>query len=427
VHRYQYPAGTLLEYADCIQTDAAINPGNSGGPLFNANGQLIGINGRASFEKRGRVNVGVGYAVSMNQIKNFLGNLRSGRIVDHATLGATVSTDDTGRVIVSNILSSSDAFRRGLHYGDEILSFGNRRITTTNGFKNALGIYPKGWRIPLTFQRNGERTDVYVRLQGVHAQEELVEMVRMMQMEPPQPMPPPTPGDSNTKPKAHEFAPELTAQYEAKRGYANYYFNKLNRDRVWSAFTARGSFTGFPDEWRLRGKMGASNVEVDLGDRFVIGHFSDGPARIDLTSELTTQLQPIGSGGMLLALHMWKRLLVQEPKNFGDMYYLGESPLPGRNGLFDVLVGVHEVVESHFYFEPSTGRLVAIEMFPDLDSNPCEVYFDNYQVVEGREVPQSITVIHDDQRFADIRITDFDLMLTEQEKADEANNAPPGT
>ena len=67
VHRYQYPAGTLLEYADCIQTDASINPGNSGGPLFNANGDLIGINGRGSFEKRGRVNVGVGYAISINQ------------------------------------------------------------------------------------------------------------------------------------------------------------------------------------------------------------------------------------------------------------------------------------------------------------------------------------------------------------------------
>ena len=35
-HRYQYPDGTLLEYADCLQVDAAINPGNSGGPLFNA-------------------------------------------------------------------------------------------------------------------------------------------------------------------------------------------------------------------------------------------------------------------------------------------------------------------------------------------------------------------------------------------------------
>ena len=90
VNRYQYPSGTLLEYADCIQTDAAINPGNSGGPLFNMQGEIIGINGRGSFEKRGRVNVGVGYAISINQIKNFLGYLKSGRIVDHATLGAQV-------------------------------------------------------------------------------------------------------------------------------------------------------------------------------------------------------------------------------------------------------------------------------------------------------------------------------------------------
>ncbi|MEX0977874.1 MAG: trypsin-like peptidase domain-containing protein, partial [Pirellulales bacterium] len=88
VHRYQYPAGTILEYADCLQADAAINPGNSGGPMFDAEGRLIGINGRGSFEKRGRVNVGVGYAISINQIKNFLGHLKSGRIVDHATLGA---------------------------------------------------------------------------------------------------------------------------------------------------------------------------------------------------------------------------------------------------------------------------------------------------------------------------------------------------
>ena len=54
VHRYQYPAGTLLEYTDCIQIDTSINPGNSGGPLFNMKGELIGINGRGSFDKRGR-------------------------------------------------------------------------------------------------------------------------------------------------------------------------------------------------------------------------------------------------------------------------------------------------------------------------------------------------------------------------------------
>ena len=78
VHRYQYPSGTLLEYADCLQTDASINPGNSGGPLYGADSRLLGIVGRASFEKRGRVNVGVGYAISINQAKNFLGHLGSG-------------------------------------------------------------------------------------------------------------------------------------------------------------------------------------------------------------------------------------------------------------------------------------------------------------------------------------------------------------
>ncbi len=160
VHRYQYPSGTLLEYADCIQTDAAINPGNSGGPLFNARGEVIGINGRGSFEKRGRVNVGVGYAISINQIKNFLGYLKSGRIVDHATLGAVVTHDDEGRVLVNDILETSDAYRRGLRYDDEIVRFGGRDIHTVNAFKNVLGIFPRDWRVPLTYQRDGKRHDI---------------------------------------------------------------------------------------------------------------------------------------------------------------------------------------------------------------------------------------------------------------------------
>ena len=173
IHRYQYPAGTLLEYADCLQTDAAINPGNSGGPLFDRKGHLIGVNGRGSFEKRGRVNVGVGYAISINQIKNFMGFLRSGRIVDHATLGASVSTDEDGRVVVTNILKSSDAYRRGLRYGDEILFFGNRVIQSANELKNTLGIYPKGWRVPIEFNQDGKRQTRLVRLAGVHREEEL--------------------------------------------------------------------------------------------------------------------------------------------------------------------------------------------------------------------------------------------------------------
>src|SRR5438445_2386231 len=127
VHRYQYPAGTLLEYTDCIQVDTSINPGNSGGPLFDMKGELIGINGRGSFDKRGRVNSGVGYAISINQIKNFLGHLRAGLDADHASLGALVTTqtdkEGLGKMVVTSILEESDVARRGLDLDDELVSF----------------------------------------------------------------------------------------------------------------------------------------------------------------------------------------------------------------------------------------------------------------------------------------------------------------
>ncbi len=173
VHRYQYPSGSILEYTDCIQTDAAINPGNSGGPLFNSQGLVVGINGRGSFEKRGRVNVGVGYAISINQVKKFLGYLKSGRIVDHATLNATVAADEEGYVYVNDIVETSDAYRRGLRYGDRILQFAGRDIGSVNTFKNVLGTFPRGWRVPLTFEHEGEVLTKWVRLAGVHREGEL--------------------------------------------------------------------------------------------------------------------------------------------------------------------------------------------------------------------------------------------------------------
>ncbi|MCH7751114.1 MAG: trypsin-like peptidase domain-containing protein, partial [Planctomycetes bacterium] len=187
VRRYQYPAGTLLEYTECIQTDAAINPGNSGGPLFDAEGRLIGVNGRGSFEKRGRVNVGVGYAISINQIKRFLAHLKSGRIVDHATLGAIVSTAEDGRVLVDDILEDCDAYRRGLRYGDEIIQFAGREITSVNALKNALGVFPRGWIVPLSYRREGETFDTYVRLMGVHDQSQLYDLVQKEAKKPVEP------------------------------------------------------------------------------------------------------------------------------------------------------------------------------------------------------------------------------------------------
>ena len=142
--------------------------------MFNADGDLIGINGRGSFEKRGRVNVGVGYAISANQVKLFLSHLKSGRLVDHATAGFTVATDQNNGVLVDGILESSEAYRQGVRYDDRLVEFAGRKVTTVNQFKNVLGIFPKGWRVPIKFDRDGTIIDVFIRLQGVHADEELI-------------------------------------------------------------------------------------------------------------------------------------------------------------------------------------------------------------------------------------------------------------
>jgi S1-C subfamily serine protease len=264
VHRYQYPSGTILEYTDCIQTDAAINPGNSGGPLYNWQGNLIGINGRGSFEKRGRVNVGVGYAISINQAMLFLGHLKSGRVVDHATLGFTVASDEKGRVIVSNILESSDAYRRGLRYGDEILALDGREVTSVNQLKNILGIFPSWTRLKLRFKNADETVDTFVRLGSLHTVAELDEIITGKPLDgpqdpdgklpekkrpdnrkpdnknPEQEMPdekddPSVPKDKKlpkTEPQSAELVDTMKDLFEARRGFGNYYFNRREIDRV---------------------------------------------------------------------------------------------------------------------------------------------------------------------------------------------------
>ncbi len=426
VHRYQEPAGTLLEYTDCIQTDAAINPGNSGGPLFNAAGDLIGINGRGSFEKRGRVNVGLGYAISINQIKHFMGYLHSGRIVDHATLGATVDDDEEGRVVVSNILESSDAYRRGLRYSDEVVAFGGRAIDSPNAFKNVLGIYPKGWRVPLSFIRDGVRHDVHVRLAGVHAREELLAKI---QQAPPEEAPPKKRPGKDDQPKDEEQekppanphgepvkVPDELQQYVKERsGFANYYFNELNRTRVWNAFhDAAGDFATLGGDWTL---AKGEDFTITLGEAISSIKSATTTITLEREKDLSEQLEPQGSGGMLAALHLWRRMLVEGPAAFGDVIYVGKAPLVGHEGLHDVLLGTFDVVEATFYFDPASGELRAVEMAPDPGVDPCEIYLSDYREVAGTRVPHRMLIRHGDNDFLEFEVESVQFSKPEKPEA----------
>jgi S1-C subfamily serine protease len=243
VHRYQYPAGTLLEYTDCIQIDTSINPGNSGGPLFNMNGELIGINGRGSFEKRGRVNSGVGYAISINQIKNFMGHLRAGLDTDHSTLGAFVASGEgeeetNTKLTVTSIIEDCDARRRGLDEGDELVSFAGQPMTSVNKFKNVLGLYPKGWKVPLVYRRNNDKHEILVRLMQLQQTQNNGDIANK---------PRPRPGPPRPQPPPRKSA--ASVYYEARPGFANYYFNKVERDRLLAEFRKHGDFSKVLGDW----------------------------------------------------------------------------------------------------------------------------------------------------------------------------------
>jgi S1-C subfamily serine protease len=449
VHRYQPPNGTLLEYADCIQTDVSINPGNSGGPLFDARGRVIGIIGRCSFEKRGRVNVGGAYAISINQVKNFFAGLSGGCVLDHATLGARVASDADGRVVVVEILDTSDAYRRGLRYDDEIISFAGRPISTPNGFKNVLGIFPKGWRVPLSYRRDGKRYDIWVRLSGVHRQGELWENVIKPsiaespavpkpghELSPDNPKPPLPNGPQSPEKKLEKKSekeleksnekaasksqplPEVIRNhFQPKRGLVNNYFNRLNQERVWNAWMAnfnpshgRGVHEESHQKWMLGGIL-------DTGGPFRL-ELTDAEVKLTLPSseilwtaenDFTASLLPPHSGGLLPALYLWRRLAVEGIDRFGEVEYEGAALLQGHEGLVDVLVGSHKGVECRFYFDPTTGHLLAMEMFSDEDADPCEIYFSEFRPTDDGVLPSRMEVRYGNDPFAAFSFREYDF------------------
>lgn len=390
MHRYQYPAGTILEYTDCIQVDASINPGNSGGPLFNAAGEVIGINGRGSFEKRGRVNSGAGYAISINQIKHFMDHLRSGRIVDHATLGATVTTRDDGAIVVDRILEESEAYRRGLRVDDEIVSFAGRTLRSVNQYKNVLGIYPKGWKLPLVFRRDDKKQEILVGLRGVHRKSEFLEQPKKQPQQPqPKPDDKPQPDGKKkaprpTTPAAPPPAPvpeHLKKLFETKPGFANYYFNKVEQERALKGLKSLGDFSSLTGSWKLGGMTGDNRLfeftVAEKGIGLIIGADKESFLQT-LGPQADAEDEPQGTGGLLMAVQHFKLLLTKGPKAFSDFHYLGSEPLDGRGETVDVVMAELTGVQSHWFFSRERGTLVGFNLQRGDDVDPCEIRFLNF-------------------------------------------------
>ena len=160
-------------YDDFIQTDAAINPGNSGGPLFNTQGEVVGINS-AIFSQSGG-SVGIGFAIPINLVRELLPQLKEKGRVSRGWLGlaiAPVMPDLARRLnrptrdgaVVGEVAPGGPAARSGVRTGDVIVAFQGRALRRADELPRLTGKTPVGSEITLTLLRGGQEMVVKVRL-----------------------------------------------------------------------------------------------------------------------------------------------------------------------------------------------------------------------------------------------------------------------
>ena len=172
-------------YDDFIQTDASINRGNSGGPLFNTDGEVIGIN-TAIFSQSGG-SVGIGFAISSNlanrvtkQLVEF-GTTRRGWLgvfIQEVTpdIADTLGLSQSAGALVSSVNENSPADIAGLEPGDVILSFDGKVIDRMRDLPRIVAETDIGATIEVEIFRGGQRSTVEVTL-GELEKAELVGLV----------------------------------------------------------------------------------------------------------------------------------------------------------------------------------------------------------------------------------------------------------
>ena len=160
-------------YEDFIQTDASINPGNSGGALVNLLGELIGINTAILAPAGG--NVGIGFAIPINMVKQITGQLvvhgrvKRGRLGVYAQdltpeLAQAFGSRGGNGALITQIIPGSPAETSGLRQGDVIIALNDRRIDDGADLRNAIGLLRIGQNLEIQLLREGRERIITARI-----------------------------------------------------------------------------------------------------------------------------------------------------------------------------------------------------------------------------------------------------------------------
>jgi serine protease Do len=166
-------------YVPFIQTDVAINPGNSGGPLFNLEGEVVGINSQIYTRSGGFM--GLSFAIPMNVAMEVVAQLKENGVVSRGWLGVAIQEVDknlaesfglkkAAGALVSQVVHNGPAAAAGLQYGDIITEFNGKEVLLSSDLPHLVGRVRPGAKAVLNVIRNGKVKRLNVEI-GVLPQE----------------------------------------------------------------------------------------------------------------------------------------------------------------------------------------------------------------------------------------------------------------
>jgi serine protease Do len=149
---------------DMLQTDAAINPGNSGGPLLNVRGEVIGMNTAIITNARSEGNIGIGFAVPSNTVRDLLPQLHTGKIT-RGRIGVSVLAvpregfEDFGLktragAIVAEVTPGGAALKAGMEPGDVIVQYNGRPVKNNDELVKMVVATKPGTSVQVKVLRN---------------------------------------------------------------------------------------------------------------------------------------------------------------------------------------------------------------------------------------------------------------------------------
>ncbi len=165
-------------YVPFIQTDVAINPGNSGGPLFNLEGEVIGVNSQIFTRSGG--SIGLSFAIPASVVRNVVTQIQETGVVERGWLGVSIQDVDRNLAdsfgldrprgaLIAQVGGDSPAERAGLLSGDVIIQFDDEEIETSADLPHVVGLIAPGTRCEAVVIRDGSKIAVEVEVGGLGA------------------------------------------------------------------------------------------------------------------------------------------------------------------------------------------------------------------------------------------------------------------